>query len=235
MYLLTAARMKAGSDTSLISEAGLRERRVRTCASSSRQRKQNGENSDAADPANYVLGRGPLVVSNKGSLSRPIVSDANGALAKDWKSTVAPHRAQGAAGPERVCVDDDGYDRHVIRYLLGRNLIPGRQDDRRSARRQTPLRLYTATIADTRDNRMFQAFHASVARGPGVVRARLARRFGPDLAAAADIRPGLHSSAPLVIALVPVPVAEMILQIGQDCPSPSVVKFAVDIQQIIQN
>ncbi len=96
------------------------------------------------------------------------------------------------------------------------------------------LRLYTATIADTRNNLMVQVFHASVARNASEVRSRLAGRFGPDLADIADIRLGLHPSSPLVIALVPRATAEMIVRMGQNCGSPAARTFAVDIQQCIQ-
>ena len=96
------------------------------------------------------------------------------------------------------------------------------------------LGLYTATIADTRDNVMFQAFHASLARSVGEVRARLASRLGPDLAEVADIRPGVHPASPLVVALVPAAVVEIIARMQRDCASPGARTFAVDIKQSIQ-
>lgn len=130
--------------------------------------------------------------------------------------------------------EEDGLDEHEYEYLYGNIPSNGRRSNRDRAGRQTRLRLYTATIAETRDNRMLQAFHASVARNVDEVRARLVGRFGPDLAAAADIRTGLHSTAPLVIALVPSPVAAIIIQMGNDCASSAAKTFAVDIQQVIQ-
>lgn len=130
--------------------------------------------------------------------------------------------------------DDDAFDDLEYGYLYGeRPRGTGRATHGR-VKRLTRQRLYTATLAETRDNRMIQAFHASVARNAGEVRARLAGRFGPDLAASADIRPGIHATAPLVIALVPSPVAAMIVQMGHDCASDAARTFAVDIQQVIQ-
>jgi hypothetical protein len=128
----------------------------------------------------------------------------------------------------------DGFDGHEFEYLYGDHAGRSDRTGRARAGRGTRLRLYTATLAETRDNRMVQAFHASVARSEGEVRARLTGRFGPDLAKAADVRLGIHPSAPLVIALVPSPVAAMIVQMGRDCASSAARTFAVDIQQVIQ-
>lgn len=130
--------------------------------------------------------------------------------------------------------DDDSFDDHEFNYLHGGRLGGFGQKGRHRTARTTRLRLYTATLAETRDNRMMQAFHASIAGSKDEVRARLAGRFGPDLADAAEIRLGLHPSSPLVIALVPSSVAAMIVQMGKDCASPAARTFAVDIQQCIQ-
>lgn len=131
-----------------------------------------------------------------------------------------------------ICGDD--FEEHEFRYLYGMGAAGGDDTARERARGGTRLRLYTATIAATRDNRMVQAFHASIAQSAAEVRARLAGRFGPELADAADIRLGLHAGSPLVVALVPSPVAAMILQMGRNCASPAARTFAVDIQQCIQ-
>ncbi|UZK68853.1 hypothetical protein OKW76_12520 [Sphingomonas sp. S1-29] len=131
--------------------------------------------------------------------------------------------------------DDERFEEHVSEYLYG-NDVGGssRTNYERTARGNRRLRLYTATLAETRDKRMVQAFHASVARSADEVRARLVGRFGPELARAAEIRPGIHPSSPLVIALVPAPIAAMIKQLGRDCSSSAARTFAVDIQQVIQ-
>jgi hypothetical protein len=130
--------------------------------------------------------------------------------------------------------DDDDFDDHESEYLYGDQPCSTGRGGRGGSGRSTKLRLYTATIADTRDNAMFQAFHASVARNATEVRSRLSRRLGAELAEVADIRLGLHEGAPLVVALVPTPVVEVIRQMQRDCASPGARTFAVDIQQNIQ-
>lgn len=132
--------------------------------------------------------------------------------------------------------DDDGFDDAESDHLYGAASspdTPGRLSRSRTGR-ATRLRLYTATLADTRDNVMIQAFHASMARNAEEVRARLVGRFGPDLADAADIRPGIHRASPIVMALVPDAVVEMIKRMQGDHRSPAARTFAVDIQQCIQ-
>jgi hypothetical protein len=130
--------------------------------------------------------------------------------------------------------EDEDLNEHEFDYLYGAGAEGATRSGRKAAGRSTRLRLFTATIAETRENRMLQAFHASLARNPAEVRARLVGRFGPDLADLADIRLGMHLSAPLVIALVPSPVAAMIVKMGEDCASSAARTFAVDIQQVIQ-
>jgi hypothetical protein len=130
--------------------------------------------------------------------------------------------------------DDDAFEEREFEYLYGERMNGSGQTGRQKFGRVTRLRLYTATIVETRDNRMVQAFHASLARNKAEVRARLAGRFGPDLADAADIRTGLHTTSPLVIALVPSAVAAMIVRIARDGSTPAARTFAVDIQQCIQ-
>lgn len=105
---------------------------------------------------------------------------------------------------------------------------------RKTPRKSSRLRLYTATIVDTRDNRMLQAFHASVARNIGEVQARLAGRFGCDIAEAADIRVGIHPASPLVVSLVPTPVLEMLKALAAESGRRKVRTFAIDIEQSIQ-
>lgn len=100
--------------------------------------------------------------------------------------------------------------------------------------RPPKLRLFTATIADVREDVMIQAFHASVARNAHEVRARLIGRYGTDLAAIADIRAGLTQAAPIVMALVPVAVVELIRNMERDAGAPSAPTFAVDIQQCVR-
>ncbi|MGK2911528.1 MAG: hypothetical protein ACSLE1_17255 [Sphingobium sp.] len=133
-----------------------------------------------------------------------------------------------------LMTNDDDFEEHEFNHLYGGRAGGDHIPSRRRSRSKARLRLYTATIAETTNNVMVQAFHASFAGSIDEVRARLAGRFGPDLAAVADIRPGLHPSAPLVIALVPPSTAEVIVRMGRDCSSPAALTFAVDIQQCIQ-
>lgn len=137
-------------------------------------------------------------------------------------------------GPFRMSADDETFWEHESRYLYGEDGIAGGTKPLRDpASRSTRLRLYTATIAATHENIMVQAFHASIARSVAEVRARLAGRYGPHLADGADIRIGLHQSSPLVVALVPRAVVEMIGDVQQRCREPDLRRFGVDIQQCI--
>lgn len=130
--------------------------------------------------------------------------------------------------------DDDDFDDHAFRQLRAER--PGRrgQAGRGRSGRTARVRLYTATIVDTRDNRMTQVFHASLARDASEVRTRLAGRFGPDVAGLADIRLGVHVASPPVVALVPGPVLELIRRMERDCAQPHARTFAVDIEMGIQ-
>lgn len=142
---------------------------------------------------------------------------------------------------ERSAVDallaeegDGEFDEHEFGCLHGDGAGRSGRADRGRSGRVTRLRLYTATIVETRDNVMTQAFHASVARDIYEVRARLVGRYGPDLGAAADIRLGVHIASPLVVAMVPAAVIELIRQMHRDSSAEAARKFAVDIQQAIQ-
>lgn len=130
--------------------------------------------------------------------------------------------------------DDEDFEEHEFRYLFGERLSSSGKPTRGRSARMSRVRLYTATIVDTRDNRMTQVFHASLARDVEEVRTRLAGRFGPDVAALADIRLGLHIASPPVVALVPEPVVELIRRMERDCGRPHARSFAVDIEMGIQ-
>jgi hypothetical protein len=130
--------------------------------------------------------------------------------------------------------DDDDFDELEARHLYGdRPSRRGKADVGRAAR-TSRVRMYTATIVDTRDNRMTQVFHASMARDATEVRTRLAGRFGPDVAELADIRPGVHVSSPPVMALVPQAVIELIRNMERESAKPHARTFAVDIEMGIQ-
>ncbi len=141
---------------------------------------------------------------------------------------------------ERPAVDallaseEDDFEAHEYRYLFGEASNRGARKGKWHPGRIARVRLYTATILDTRDNRMVQVFHASLARDATEVRTRLAGRFGPDVADLADIRLGIHTAAPPVIALVPQAVIELIRRMERDCAKPHARTFAVDIEMGIQ-
>jgi hypothetical protein len=139
-----------------------------------------------------------------------------------------------AAVDALMAPDDDNFDERESEYLYGGGSTGAGGRDRGRSGRSTKLRLYTATIADTNGNAMIQAFHASVARSAAEVRGRLAVRLGPELAELAEIRLGLHQSSPLVVALVPAAVIDVIRKMERDSASPGAKSFAVDIQQSIR-
>lgn len=101
-------------------------------------------------------------------------------------------------------------------------------------RRQVRVSLYTAVIADGYRNQMIQAFHASFATGRDEIVERLAKRFDRSIAERADIRMGFHPAMPLVVALVPDAVAEVIHRVERSGASTAVGNFAIDISQVIR-
>jgi hypothetical protein len=140
---------------------------------------------------------------------------------------------------ERAAIDtllasDDETEEHEFRYLYGERFGSRGEVSRRESARAKRVRMYTATIVDTRDNRMTQVFHASLARDATEVRTRLAGRFGPDVAELADIRLGVHIASPPVVALVPQPVLDLIRRMERDCGKTHAKTFAVDIEMGIQ-
>lgn len=130
--------------------------------------------------------------------------------------------------------EDDDFDELEARHLYGNRPSRRGKADAGRAGRTSRVRMYTATIVDTRDNRMSQIFHASMARDATEVRTRLAGRFGPDVAELADIRLGVHVSSPPVMALVPQAVIELIRNMERESFKPHTRTFAVDIEMGIQ-
>jgi hypothetical protein len=140
----------------------------------------------------------------------------------------------GRSDMDALLATDDHFEEHEFGYLYNEHRSVSRTPHRARSQRTTRVRLYTATIVDTRENRMTQVFHASLARDAGEVRTRLAGRFGPDVADLADIRIGVHIASPPVMALVPEPVIELIRRMERDCAKPHARTFAVDIEMGIQ-
>lgn len=106
----------------------------------------------------------------------------------------------------------------------------GHASERATAR----MHLFTATIMHTGGNVMLQAFHASVASAREEILERLCRRHGGMAAAHADIRVGFHPASPLVLALVPTAVAEVIRRVERRTDRTDNHTFAVDIEQRIE-
>lgn len=106
---------------------------------------------------------------------------------------------------------DDPLDRHEFEYLYGSP--SGR---RRRIPRRSRLRLFTATIVARDGGVIIQAFHASMAINRTEVLHKLEARYGIDLALHADIRPGFRPASPLVLALVPLAVSDLIKQVEHD-------------------
>ncbi len=104
----------------------------------------------------------------------------------------------------------------------------------KAARRGSEQKLYIATIAYVGDGVMLQAFHASVASHPAEVVQKLRGRFGEDVVAVAEIREGFHAAVPLVIALVPRDVADVLRTVSHDPGSAVLRTFCVDIEQRLE-
>lgn len=135
---------------------------------------------------------------------------------------------------DALLAGDDDFDEHEFRYLYGDRFVGRGKPDRGRSSRAARVRMYTATIVATRDNKMSLIFHASLARDATEVRTRLAGRFGPDVADLADIRLGVHIASPPVVALVPEPVIELIRRMERDSGKPHARTFSVDIEMGIQ-
>lgn len=96
-------------------------------------------------------------------------------------------------------------------------------------------RLITATICYSDDHLMINAFHASFVSDPQQVLGYLEDRYGVDVLPAVRLRQGYYPADPMVIALVPFPIAEMILKIeAEEHPRPNG-DFTVDIEHRIEN
>ncbi|RZK03405.1 MAG: hypothetical protein EOO76_02870 [Novosphingobium sp.] len=128
--------------------------------------------------------------------------------------------------------DDDEADGDEFMGFLeeGRDGSPSRSS------RKTRSRLFTAVIAATHEGVMVQAFHASFARDHREVRARLAKRYSREVAEKAEIRRGFHQASPLVIALVPSAISDLIRQVehGSATVRGYPRTFAIDVQQSVR-
>jgi hypothetical protein len=96
------------------------------------------------------------------------------------------------------------------------------------------LRLYSASVLCSSSGTMLQAFHASVAASADDFRVRLQEKFGLAAAERAEICAGFDSAAPLVLALVPAPVAKVLRKVERECATPKHAAFAVTIEHRLE-
>lgn len=95
--------------------------------------------------------------------------------------------------------------------------------------------LITATVCYADDHLMLNAFHACIASDPQEVLGYLEDRYGVDVLPTVRLRRGYFPADPLVIALVPDPIAELILQVeAQPHPRPNA-DFTVNIEHRIES
>lgn len=130
------------------------------------------------------------------------------------------------ADPDEIdgLLDDPIEDRAVGRPILGTD----------TSRAVARLRLYSASLLCSSSGSMLQAFHASVAPSADHFRERLQERFGPAAAERAEIYAGFDSAAPLVVALVPAPVAKVLRKVERECATPKHAAFAVTIEHRLE-
>lgn len=95
-------------------------------------------------------------------------------------------------------------------------------------------RLITATVCYADEVTMITAFHASITSNPQEVMDYLEQRYGVDVLPTVRLRQGYFPADPLVIALVPDPIAEMILEVEAQPHPRTNSDFIVDIEQRIQ-
>lgn len=151
---------------------------------------------------------------------RRVIADGAGGSSFPSDSSRAIVSAAASGGGKRLM--DARRSKHELRL--------GHASERAAAR----MHLFTATIMHTGGNVMLQAFHASVASAREEILERLCRRHGGMAAARADIRVGFHPANPLVLALVPTAVAEVIRRVERRTDRTDNHTFAVDIEQRIE-
>lgn len=96
-------------------------------------------------------------------------------------------------------------------------------------------RLYTATICYADNMTMLNAFYACITNNPSEIADHLEHRYGPAAAAEARIRAGYFAADPLVLAIVPDPLAEVICKMQEQESDPASASFAVNIEQRIEH
>jgi hypothetical protein len=162
---------------------------------------------------------------------------------------LAPRRMFGGSPAFEACLQREHFMRALLLHglSLGLDADPdeidtlledptevrtggGRSRGRVRSRSAARLSLYTASVLSSNSGSMFQAFHASVAQSSEEFRARLRREFGAPAAERAEIRVGFDAAAPMAIALVPAPVAEVLRKVERNGASGEHRRFAVTIE-----
>jgi len=95
-------------------------------------------------------------------------------------------------------------------------------------------RLITATLCYADEFTLITAFHAAITAHPQQVMDYLEQRYGVDVLPTVRLRQGYFPADPLVIALVPAPIAELILEVEAQPHPGTNSDFIVDIEQRIQ-
>lgn len=164
---------------------------------------------------------------------------------------LAPRRMFGGSTALEACLDREHFLRALLLHGLSLGLdahpdeIDGLLDDpvddrvvgrrrRGTSRAVARSRLYTATVLRSTSGTMLQAFHASVAPSEEEFRAKLEERFGPAAADRAEIRVGFDPAAPIVLALVPPPVAKVLGKVERESAAPAYGNFAVTIEHRLE-
>lgn len=96
-------------------------------------------------------------------------------------------------------------------------------------------KLITATVCYSDRYVIINAFHASVTSNPSDVITHIENRYGRDVLPSVRIRHGYNAADPIVLALVPQPIAKMILNVEAEQFLPIHGDFCVDIEHRIQN
>ena len=166
---------------------------------------------------------------------------------------LAPRRMFGGSTAFEACLEREHFMRALLLHGLSLGLdadpdeIDGLMDDpieirvagrrsrgRAASRAGARLRLYTASVLRSTSGTMLQAFHASVASSVEEFRARLEAKFGPAAAERAEVRAGFDPAEPIVLTMVPAPVAKVLRKVEREGATPKYGNFAVTIEHRLE-
>ena len=131
-------------------------------------------------------------------------------------------------GLDALFADDDDWEEEADEMPKSKSGSGGRQISHEYV---SVPRLYTATICYADSTTMLNAFHACITTNPSEIADHLEHRYGPLAASEARIRAGYFAEDPLVLAIVPDPLAEVICKMQEQETEPASASFAVDIEQ----